>query len=86
MAADKLSAVTVAPSGGFDNPANLYRIIGACLVGSYTVKLTVNHNFKSTNVGLALRCCAGVLEAGNHGPSLCKGLLHYVHPRSVNDL
>jgi hypothetical protein len=85
MAADKLDTVTFASNAGCDNPANLYRVVRVCLICRYTIKLPINHDFTSTNLGFVLRCCAGILKAGYLCPSICKWLVHYVHPRSMND-
>ena len=85
MLADKLSAVTFPPSVGRDNPANLYRVIRACLIGLYTIKLSINHDLTSSSFGFVFRCCAGILKTGDLCPSLCKGLIHDIYPRSMND-
>jgi hypothetical protein len=85
MPVDKLSAVTFPPSVGCDNPMNLYRVVLVCLICRYTIKLPINHDLTSSNFGFVLRCGAGILKAGDLCPSLCKGLVHYIHPRSMND-
>ena len=85
MPADKLGTVTFPPSVSGHSLANLYRVVRVHLIDRYTVDLPINHDLASTYVGFVLRCCSGVLKAADICPCLCKGLVHYIYPGSMNN-
>jgi len=74
--ADEPGAVAFAASGGCDGAASLGRIVRFCVVGSDAVDLTVDHEIERMKGSFVGRGGAGVLEAGDNGPSLRKGLAH----------
>lgn len=84
--AHELGAVAFAARDGCDGATTSFSEIARFgMVGRNAIDLAVDHEIERLNGGFVGGGGAGILKAGNRGPRLGKGLVHCLHPRSLND-